>query len=107
MEKREEGPQWKERQGDVGRYVEPKGKPAVVLMLRYLAIVMKEKKELKEENIDGEKNQERISGGSTSIIYHRLRAFECSGVSSSATGVLMVPSHRHAPSSSPVDLRRV
>jgi len=61
----------------------------------------------REHKVDGEKNQERISGGSTSIIYHRLRAFECNGVSSSATGVLMVPSHRHAPSSSPVDLRRV
>jgi hypothetical protein len=68
---------------------------------------MKEKEESKEENIDGEKKQKLISGGSMGIIYHRLRAFGCIGVSSSVTGVLMVPSHRRAPSSSPIDLQRV
>ena len=48
MEKREEGPRKKERQVDLGRYFEPKIKTAVVLMLRYLAIMMKEKEELKK-----------------------------------------------------------
>jgi hypothetical protein len=55
---------------------------------------MKKEEDLKEENIEGKKKRKTISGGSISIIYHHRRGDCRIGVSSSATGVLVTPSHR-------------